>query len=328
MNKLSSKEAIATITNLLCAKTFLMVPIYFKRLAESGSLFAVLYVFALAFFFLAFYFLTNKLKFKSKFLYPIIAIVMLIICSINLFEYSMTVSSLFFKNAPLFLIFILFFVGMIFGAYSNTGKLNLFFAPIIYTIAFIMLIFTFSKGNYYYLFPLFGKGFDAVFKDCFFMLSSFFELVVLFFIPDLLEDKKDFKKVSVFSLIYSLIIFLVITSACLVTVHTDLPENCFSPLFLILRQIKIGSYLQHPDIAFLIVYFISAFLYLSTMLYFASHIFSLSSRKLSKKMFLIPFGIVILLLAFKGDILIEFSDILNKLLWVFPFVVTFFIRRT
>ena len=328
MSKLSSKEAVAVITNLICAKAFLMVPIYFKRLTESGSLIAVLYVFLLAFAFLAFYFLTNKLKFKSKFLYPVIALIMLIICSINFFEYSMTVSSLFFKGTPLIVIFILFFVAMIFGAYAQIGRLNLFFAPIIYTLAFVMLIFTFSRGNYYYLFPVFGKGVNAVFKDCFFMLSSLFELVVLFFIPDLLKNKNDFKKVSVFSLVYSLIIFLVITAACLVTVHTDLPENCFSPLFLILRQIKLGSYFQHPDIAFLIVYFISAFLYLSTMLFFASHIFSLSGRNLSKKMFYIPFGIIVLVLSFKGVMFMELTDILNKFLWIFPFVVSFIIRRT
>ena len=328
MTKLSSKEAIAIITNLLCAKTFLMVPFYFKRIAESGSLIAVIYIFLLAFTFLLIYFLTNKLKFKGKFLYPFISIVMLIITSINLFEYSMTISSLFFKTTPLIAIFFLFFIAMIFGAYPHIGKLNLFFTPIIYTVAFFMLIFTFSKGNYYYLFPILGKGFYSVFSDCFFMLSSLFELVVLFFIPDLLKNKKDFKRVTFFSLFYSMIIFVVITAACLVTVHTDLPENCFSPLFLILRQIKIGTYFQHPDTAFLIIYFISAFLYLSSMLFWASHIFSLSSRKLSKKMFLIPFGIIVLLLSFKGYMFIELSETLNKFLWLFPFVITFFIRRT
>ncbi len=326
MNKLSSKEAIAVITNLICAKTFLMVPIYFKRITESGSIVTVLYIFLLAFIFLLLKNFTPKAKIKA--LYPPIALIMLVVCSINLFEYSMTISSLFFKNTPLLLIFLFFCVAMVFGAYSNIGKLNLFFTPIIYSVVFLMLIFTFSGGNYYYLFPIFGKGFDSVFKDGFFMLSSLFELVVLIFIPDLLKNKKDMKKVSAFSLIFSLIIFLVITSACLVTVHTDLPENCFSPLFLILRQIKIGTYFQHPDTAFLIIYFISAFLYLSTMLYFSAHIFALSGRKLSKKMFIIPFSLIVLILGINAGAFIEASSILNMLLWIFPFVVPLFLRRS
>ena len=193
MNKLSSKEATAIIVNLVCAKTFLMVPVYFKRITESGSIVTVLYVFALAFIFLFLRYVTPKIKLKA--LYPLIGLAMLVVCSINIFEYSMTISSLFFKNTPFLLIIIFFWFAMVFGAYGNIGKINLFFTPVIYSVVFLMLIFTFSGGNYYYLFPVLGKGFDSIFKEGFFMLSSLFELVVLFFIPEMLKDKKDFKKV-------------------------------------------------------------------------------------------------------------------------------------
>lgn len=324
---LKSKEAVAVAINLICAKTFLMVPVYFKRLTESGSLITVLYVFTLAAVFLLIYLLSGKIKIP-KFLYPIIAILMVLVCSINLFEYSTTVSALFFRTTPLFIIFLFFTLAMIIGAYSNIGKLNLFFVPVIYITVFLMLLFTFSDGNYYYLFPVLGKGFDAVFSDGFFMLSSLFEVIILFFIPDMLEDKKDVKKVTAYTLIFSFIIYLIITAGCLITVHTDLPENCFSPLFLILRQIKIGTYFQHPDTAFLIIYFLSAFLYLSGILYFASHILSKTWRKLSKKMLIIPFGLLILILGVNGENLMPATSYLNKALWIVPFIFPIFARRS
>lgn len=324
---LKSKEAVAVAVNLICAKTFLMVPVYFKRLTESGSLITVLYVFTLAAVFLFIYLFSGKIRIP-KFLYPLIAVLMILVCSINLFEYSTTVSSLFFRTTPLFIIFLFFTLAMIIGAYADIGKLNLFFVPVIYITAFIMLLFTFSDGNYYYLFPIFGKGFDAVFSDGFFMLSSLFEVVILFFIPHMLEDKKEVKKVTAYTLIFSFVIYLIITAGCLITVHTDLPENCFSPLFLILRQIKLGTYFQHPDTAFLIIYFLSAFLYLSGMLYFASHILSKTCRKLSKKMFLIPLGIVIFILGINGENLMSVTSYLNKALWIVPFIFPVFARRS
>ena len=194
---LKSKEAVAVIVNLLCAKTFLMVPVYFKRLTESGSLVTVLYVFGIATVFMLIYLFTGKIKLPG-FLFPLIALIMVLVSAINLFEYSTTVSSLFFRTTPLFMIFLFFTVAMTIGAYADIGKLNLFFVPLIYATVFLMLLFTFSDGNYYYLFPVMGKGASAVFNDGFFMLSSLFELIVLFFIPDMLENKSNLKKVAFF----------------------------------------------------------------------------------------------------------------------------------
>lgn len=320
---LKSKEAIALSVNLICAKTFLMVPVFFKRIAESGSLILVLYIFTLAFVFMFFYLFAGKIKIP-KLLLPLIAIAIILVSSINLFEYSRTVSALYFKSTPLFVIFLFFAVAMAVGGYSQIGKLNLFFVPIIYLTVFIMLFFTFSDGNYYYLFPVMGKGFNTVFGEGFFMLSSLFEAVFLFFIPDMLENKKDIKKVTSYTLIFSFAIYLIITAACLITVHTDLPENCFSPLFLILRQIKMGTYFQHPDTAFLIIYFISAFLYLSGMLFFLCNIWG----KMSKKVLYIPFALLIFILALNGEKLMPLALYLNKILWVFPFVIPVFSRRS
>lgn len=324
---LKSKEAVAILVNLICAKTFLMVPVYFKRLTESGSLLTVLFIFGIASAFLLIFLLSGKISIP-KILFPVISLVMVLVCSINLFEYSRTVSSLFFRTTPVFLIVLFFTVATVSGAYADIGKLNLFFVPIIYATVFIMLIFTFSDGNYYYLFPVMGKGADYVFSDGFFMLSSLFELVVLFFIPNMLENKRDIKRVTAFTLIFSFVIYLIITAGCLITVHTSLPENCFSPLFLILRQIKIGTYFQHPDTAFLIIYFLSAFLYLSTMVYFAAHILSKTCRKLSKKVFFIPFGIIIFTLGLNGEMLMPLTSFLNKCLWIVPFILPIFARRS
>ena len=320
---LKSREAIALSVNLICAKTFLMVPVFFKRLAESGSLILVAYIFALAFIFMFVYLFTGKTKIP-RILLPLIAISIILVCSVNLFEYSRTVSALYFKSTPLFVIFLFFAVAMAVGGYSHIGKLNLFFVPIIYITVFIMLFFTFSDGNYYYLFPIMGKGFKTVFGDGFFMLSSLFEAVVLFFIPDILENKKDTKKVTAYTLIFSFLIYLIITAACLITVHTDLPENCFSPLFLILRQIKIGTYFQHPDTAFLIIYFISAFLYLSGMLFFLCNIWG----KMSKKVLYLPVSLLIFIIALNGEKLMPLTIYLNKILWIFPFVLPIFSRRS
>lgn len=320
---LKSREAIALSVNLICAKTFLMVPVFFKRLAESGSLILVAYIFALAFIFMFVYLFTGKTKIP-RILLPLIAISIILVCSVNLFEYSRTVSALYFKSTPLFVIFLFFAVAMTVGGYSHIGKLNLFFVPIIYITVFIMLFFTFSDGNYYYLFPIMGKGFKTVFGDGFFMLSSLFEAVVLFFIPDILENKKDTKKVTAYTLIFSFLIYLIITAACLITVHTDLPENCFSPLFLILRQIKIGTYFQHPDTAFLIIYFISAFLYLSGMLFFLCNIWG----KMSKKVLYLPVSLLIFIIALNGEKLMPLTIYLNKILWIFPFVLPIFSRRS
>ena len=75
---LKSKEAVAVIVNLLCAKTFLMVPVYFKRLTESGSLVTVLYIFGIATAFILIYLFTGKIK-LPRFLFPFIALIMVLV---------------------------------------------------------------------------------------------------------------------------------------------------------------------------------------------------------------------------------------------------------
>lgn len=321
--KIKSGEAVAIIVNLLCSKMFLMTPYLFKNELKAGSIFAYLIFFTVALLILLVF---DKFKGNiNPYTGIITSILILAITGSFITQYAVSLKTLFFEETPIFIIYMSLYVIMLFGAYSGMtalSKASALFVPVIFIISIILTIPAIIGGNKFNLFPILGSGLFAIAGSSFKVLSSLFELSILFFMPSFLENKNDFKKIAIKSIGYTFIIFTAITLSCLATLHLSLPEGFFSPIFLIMRQVKIGTYFQHPDSLFLIFYLISAFLYLSTMLFFSSKIMASSTRHNEKHLILF-FSIIILIASGFSEYYEMYQNYIYMFLWAIPFVLPF-----
>lgn len=321
--KLSTKEATALIVNLLCSKLFLLCTSDFTKISGSGAIISVLFVYGLEFLFFSFYIKNNNTKnildrINSSFVKKIFSLltVMLLIfsgsVSLNLLVYFSKMTAL--LNSPLSFLTLPFAVCMIFAAGSGLkciGKLNGFFVPLLYVTLFTLLVFSYNSFDFTNLTPIFGKGFINVFGKSFFLLSNLFEFLILLYIPQ--NIKGSFKKTGFSALIISLAIYIVtICSFLLIGGKTsDLP---------LLSVIQSGAF-RRTDSIFLLLYSLSGMLYLSTLLYFAIHIFCFAFKINEKKALLLPFALILISFSsinFFNSNGKEFLSLFSRWLWIFP----------
>lgn len=96
------------------------------------------------------------------------------------------------------------------------SRTNLIFLPAV-LISLLVLIFSlFHKYNFNNIFPILGYGAKETFLYGTLNISIFSSIGYLYFLPPLLKDLKDFKKVSIISIgISSLLLILTATSLLL-----------------------------------------------------------------------------------------------------------------
>lgn len=129
----------------------------------------------------------------------------------------------------------------------------------------IVVIFLLNMKNYDLrnIFPLFGNGLTVTFGTGLSNLFAFSGLSHLYFLPPILQKPEDFKKISLISIAISgFLLITTIANILFIYSHSLINIELF-PLYISVRYIEFGTFLQRLDSIFLSFCIIASIIYIS-----------------------------------------------------------------
>ena len=331
--KLSSKSATRLFINLICNKLFILAPLYFKQCSGGAALTVTTLVFACSFILWNLYCkhctasITNyiNIRFLKYCFVSLIVVIITLITSATIRQYSISLKSSVLKETPFWIITTFFIISTISGygcSLKSIGYAGILFVPIIYVVALILVLLSVKNQNIYNFFPIIDTQNNEVLKNIIVMFSMQFELILLYFLPDLLDNPEHTQKTGNTTIFCSFICFLIIS----IVYSLNLPEanaNIKEPFFRIIRLTHIGNSTTNFDSVFLILYCISAYIYLSTLLSYTIEILNLTfNKKISLYCRYVILAIIIVssLNSFLGDYIFELFSKNTAILFVTTFI--------
>ena len=335
--KLETKEAIALMVNLLCNKLFVLAPFYLKQIAGNTALIVTATFYLVAF---TLWSICSKMNdidkdlldittnhILRKFLGSIIALSITVVTILTPRQYAEGIKVMALQNTPINLIIVVFGVAMLSGAFlglKSIGKTNGFFVPLIFIVTLILVFATFKRKDLVNLFPVFGNGFGNIATSSIIMLSMLFEVTILFMLPSVLKAPGDFQKIGRYTFLWSGICFISVGGIYSISSPGHQSVQSYEPFFRLIKQIEFGNFLQRFDSFFLILYCISAFLYLSAMLYFGANIFAKTFDIKKSKRLILPIGLIISFTSavnFLEEYMFYIVGKSNYILWIIAFAI-------
>lgn len=291
LEKIGFAEALSILLIILLSHLLLSLPMSIIVSQGSASLLNVIYISLLA---LVAIFLLNLLykKFKgmdildiSEFLFGknfkfIIGLIFvayfLFVASLLLRSTSENLKIIYFPSTPI--PFILFFLILSVAFLSrfrlnNIIRCNLIIVPLIIIALLIVVVLSSESFVLERVFPIFGHGIDNIFLDGSANIFGFANIIFLFFIMSMLKDYKQFKKLSVISVLISgLFIFLTVASV-LLAFPSNIAAGSNIPVYLQTREITLGKFIQRSDALFVLIWILAILSYLSVVTGFTLRIF-------------------------------------------------------
>lgn len=180
-----------------------------------------------------------------------------------------------FPSTKLFFIIIVFVISAVLSCsmkHNAIYRSTLVFFPFLV----ISIILLFLADIPYYemdkIYPIFGNGIFVTFISGLCNMFAFQALAYIYFMPPILKNPKQIKKISVTAIILSCI-FLLLSTAVILFMFSEYSEtNELMPLYSATKYIKFGSFFRKLDSIYLLIWLTSFICYLSITLKFASNI--------------------------------------------------------
>ena len=290
-DKIGFGEALCILLIVALSHIILTFPKTILETQGSGSLLNIFYLTIVGFIFLTFFiklyknfngkdildisdFLGGKI---FKFILGLIFIgYLLFIASLLVRNTSESFRTMYLQNTPIpYLIFAL----LVGAAYVNklgtatTIKANLIIVPGIFIV--LLLIFMASVSNFSAgrLFPIMGYGTKNIFVNGFSNLYMFGGTFFFLFIMPMLKKTEQFSKIAYSATaIYSITTFSTIL-ALLLMFPLSISSGSNVPIYMQIREITLGNFIQRTDALFVIIWFITLLSYLSIIMNFITIIF-------------------------------------------------------
>ena len=227
--------------------------------------------------------------------------------------FSNSLKLIYFKTTPLFLMIIIFIIPpIVLNKYSikTISSVNLLFIPIT-LISFLILFFGLCKDfSWQNIFPIMGFGIKETFLYGATNIFAFSGIGYLLFINPILKDSKDFKSISLITIIISAL-YLLFSVFCLLLSYSFIiiDDELFS-MYLISRRISLGNFIQRLDAIFLLIWIINTFCYCSFNIYFSLKIIKKisNSKALNGLLYLIAVFLFLCCLLFNDIASIKFFE--------------------
>ncbi len=290
-NKIGTREAILFILIVTINKIILNLPKSIIKETSTGAIVNLLLTGAIV---LLFVIIVASL-FKNfqnhdiidiseyvggKFFKTIIGIIYMlffsvIICTVIL-QFISLIKVIYFPKSP-YMFVILFFVTAMSVAnyYGNKSiiKTNALIVPIIIFSLIIMFFGITNQIDVNRIFPILGKDYKSTFLYGLQNIYAFGGVGYVFFLMPFLKNKKDFKKVSVFAILFSIFFLIFITALLLLTFPFIANSEEMISVYLLVRVLEFGEFLQRTDALFIFLWMLSSFSYLSISLMFVLNTF-------------------------------------------------------
>lgn len=290
-NKIGTREAILFILIVTINKIILNLPKSIIKETSTGALVNLLLTGAIV---LLFVIIVASL-FKNfqnhdiidiseyvggKFLKTIIGITYMlffsiIICTVIL-QFISLIKVIYFPKSPYMFVILFFATAMsIANYYGNKSiiKTNALIVPIIIFSLIIMFFGITNQIDINRIFPILGKDYKSTFLYGLENIYAFGGVGYVFFLMPFLKNKKDFKKVSVISIIFSIFFLIFITALLLLTFPFIANSEEMISVYLLVRVLEFGEFLQRTDALFIFLWMLSSFSYLSISLMFVLNTF-------------------------------------------------------
>lgn len=217
--------------------------------------------------------------------------------SILLRNFCESIKIVYFPNTKVEFI-ITMFIAAIMISCSLNFKANIKTNHIVMPLVLISMVFLFFSNFKNFsterMYPLLGDGIYNTFILGLGNLYAFGGIALLYFLPPLLKEPKNFKKVAIYSIILSAIYLIITVSIILFMFAYFINVDEIMPLFSAARHIEFGSFFQRLESIFLLIWMIIFACYISILMSFSSHIFQKIFVLKDEKPLILPLGLLFL----------------------------------
>lgn len=315
INKISSIEAIALILIITVNRLALGLPQTILFSCGSSSILNILLVGLIV---IIFTFLLVKLfkRFANadivdiseflggsflKNLIGILLILYLIFISATLIrDFTEVIHILYYVDTPVIYLLLFFIVVCIisnlFGEHSVV-KTNLILCGIMLVSLVVSFLSVFPNITIERALPVLGYGAYQTFFAGLTNIFAFSGLISLYLVPPMLEEKKDFKKVAMVSVIITGVLILAAIASLLLSFSFSTEIEKISPLYLIISNNEFGKFFQHPESLFVFTWILSFMTYLNIICMFILRLIKKLTNVQNEKPFTIPVAVLVFIIA-------------------------------
>ena len=291
IQKIGKIEAIALMVTIMINQIILNMPTIIISTSGTSSVINTIYITILA---LIFIHIINRL-FKPfpnndlvdiseyvggktlKIIIGILYITFFLLFSTLLFRYFVNnLKLIYFNDISMVLLLILFLLPPIVLnkiGLKSISSTNLIFIPISIISLVILLLAIYSDFIPERIFPILGYGVNNTFFSGAFNIFSFSVVGYLYFLPPILKSAKDFRSISIISIIISGICLVFSVMSILMSLAGITVTDEMFTIYLLTRLVKSGKFLQRIDAVFIFLWIISLFSLLSFTFYYVLTIF-------------------------------------------------------
>jgi len=211
----------------------------------------------------------------GKLLRNIIAVILilylLIFSSLLIRNFAEVVHSIYYTETSILYLLAFFVITALISNFlgaKSIFKANVVIVLIMLLSLFLTFISVFPNVVWQRIFPILGNGIYSTFFSGLSNLFSFNGLMCLYFIMPLLSEKKDFKKISIISVVIISILLFLATACLLLSLSFSTSIKDISSIYTLITNNEFGTFLQHPESLFVFTWILSIMTYLNLIILF------------------------------------------------------------
>ena len=239
-------------------------------------------------------------KFLKWLVGSIFALYIIVTSSLLLRYFIETIHIIYYGDAPI--IYLLLFFSVVSVIANMQGIKSIARTNVILCVIMVISLLTAFAAvvpnmTIQRIFPILGHGVSNTFFTGISNIFIFNGFSILFLVPPLLENKKDFKKSTLIATLISIFIVILATASMLLAFSFSTDIDRISPLYSLLSNNEFGKYFQHPESLFIFTWILSFMSYFNIGLMTSSLVCQKVTNVKNSTPFIIPICIISLIIA-------------------------------
>lgn len=206
----------------------------------------------------------------------------------------------FYPNTNLVFILLLFIISAaIISNFKNNSifKSTLIIFPLLVLAIALVFIGNTKNFNFDNIYPILGNDINTTFVVGITNLFTFSGLCYLYFLPTHLSNPEKFKKIAISSIILTSAFLILIIANILFMFNNTLSSSELFPLYIAVRYIEFGTFVQRLDSLFLLICILSFISYLTINTVVCTDIFKKISNLSDNKPIIYPYLLCVFAIA-------------------------------
>lgn len=201
--------------------------------------------------------------------------------SMVLREFTENVKIISLTQSPISFVTSFFIAGITVGAYFGIqaiARVAVLMVPVSVLAHFIILAASSQYFEISNIMPILGNGIDAILINGVEKIAYFSSINTLFIFSPFLGNKKNLRRVGYISIILAGFFMVANTLAYLLVYPYPAATENFLPIYQLAKLVNYGRFFQRIESVFVLIWAMTAFLYLSFVFYLIIHTFKKTFR--------------------------------------------------